>query len=62
MSDPSSAPAPPSHQDGIEHVVLLIMENHSFDQMLGALQQRFPDLDGVTPQLASQRFNLTSRG
>jgi phospholipase C len=62
MSDPSSAPAAPSHQDGIEHVVLLIMENHSFDQMLGALQQTFPDLDGVTPQLASQRSNLTSKG
>lgn len=34
--------------DGIEHVVLLIMEDHSFDQMLGALDAVHGSLDGVS--------------
>jgi phospholipase C len=33
--------------DPIKHVILLILENHSFDQMLGCFQELFPDLDGV---------------
>jgi phospholipase C len=36
--------------DPIRHVVLLMLENHSFDQMLGALREVYPDLDGVDPQ------------
>ena len=32
--------------DPIKHVVLLMFENHSFDQMLGCFQQVYPDLDG----------------
>lgn len=35
--------------DPIERVVLLIMENHSFDQMLGCMREKYPDLDGVDP-------------
>lgn len=50
--------------DGIEHVVLLMLENHSFDQMLGALQAVYPDLDGVPPaaSAAKRRSNRTSKG
>lgn len=48
--------------DGIEHIVLLMLENHSFDQMLGSLQQIFPDLNGITPELAKTRSNLTLAG
>lgn len=33
--------------DPIRHVVVLMMENHSFDQMLGALTAVHPELDGV---------------
>ena len=33
--------------DKIEHVVVLMLENHSFDQMLGSLNAVYPDLDGV---------------
>ena len=33
--------------DRIEHVVLLMMENHSFDQMLGCLDEVHADLDGI---------------
>src|SRR5260370_11037112 len=33
--------------DPIKHVVVLMLENHSFDQMLGALRRVHVDLDGV---------------
>lgn len=33
--------------DPIKHVVLLLMENHSFDQMLGSLDAVHEDLDGI---------------
>src|ERR1700730_16689929 len=33
--------------DPIEHVIVLMMENHSFDQLLGGLSVAIPDLDGV---------------
>ena len=35
--------------DEIKHVVVLILENHSFDQMLGCLNAVWRDLDGVDP-------------
>jgi len=35
--------------DPIKHVVLLTLENHSFDQMLGALKAVYPQMEGVTP-------------
>lgn len=31
----------------IEHVVVLMLENRSFDQMLGCMKQVYPDLEGV---------------
>jgi phospholipase C len=42
--------------DPIKHVVVLMFENHSFDQMLGC----FPNVDGVDP--ASPRSNKDSSG
>lgn len=33
----------------IEHVVVLMMENHSFDRMLGCMAELHPDLEGVDP-------------
>lgn len=33
--------------DPIHHVVALILENHSFDQMLGCFVQLYPHLDGI---------------
>src|SRR4030088_2475746 len=35
--------------DPIKHVVVLALENHSFDQMLGCLKELYPELEGVTP-------------
>ena len=34
--------------DPIQHVVVLALENHSFDQMLGGLKALFPTLEGVS--------------
>jgi hypothetical protein len=36
--------------DPIKHVVLLMFENHSFDQMLGCFKQVYPGFDGVDPK------------
>jgi phospholipase C len=35
--------------DPIEHVVVLMLENHSFDQMLGGMKAEVADIDGVDP-------------
>ena len=35
--------------DPIRHVVVLMMENRSFDHMLGGLNNKIPGLDGVDP-------------
>ncbi len=36
--------------DPIKHVVLLMLENHSFDQMLGCFKEIYPELEGVDPK------------
>src|SRR4051794_33299643 len=46
--------------DPIKHVVVLMLENHSFDQMLGAFQTVFPGLEGVDP--ANPRTNRDDEG
>ena len=51
-----------SETDPIKHVVLLMMENHSFDQMLGCLQEIYPELEGVDINAADPRFNLDTAG
>ena len=46
--------------DPIRHVVLLILENHSFDQMLGCLKGIYPSMEGVAP--AEPRENQDDAG
>ena len=46
--------------DPIKHVVLLTLENHSFDQMLGCLKEIYPHLEGVDP--ANPRVNKDDTG
>src|ERR1700721_1854371 len=48
--------------DPIKHVVLLMMENHSFDQMLGCLKDDYPDLEGIDVNSSFPRFNLDLQG
>ncbi len=44
----------------IKHVVALMLENHSFDQMLGCMKAVNPAVDGVDP--ANLRANIDSDG
>jgi phospholipase C len=53
-------PAGPGPSDPIKHVVVLMFENHSFDQMLGCMKAIYPGLDGVDP--ANVRSNKNSTG
>ena len=47
MTPPQDA-ATAAAKDPIKHVVVLMMENRSFDHMLGYLQQGvYPDVDGI---------------
>lgn len=50
-----------SATDPFKHVVLLMLENRSFDHMLGALQAVVPDLDGV-PSGGPPRTNPDTSG
>src|SRR5580698_7345282 len=34
--------------DNLKHIVVLMMENRSFDHMLGALTQKYPKINGLT--------------
>jgi phospholipase C len=38
---------PTDANDPIKHVVLLLLENRSFDQMLGCFQEDYPNLEGI---------------
>src|SRR6267154_1716583 len=38
-----------SQGDPIKHVVVLILENHSFDQMLGCFKAVYTELEGIDP-------------
>src|ERR1700704_3748586 len=38
----------PPGLDNLKHIVVLMMENRSFDHMLGALKAKDPRIDGVT--------------
>ena len=38
---------PPIGLDKLKHIVVLMMENRSFDHMLGALKETDPRIDGL---------------
>src|ERR1700730_8085684 len=48
--------------ENAKHVVLLMMENHSFDQMLGCVQSEFPKPQRRDVDSNSPRFNLARAG
>ncbi len=39
--------------DNLKHIVVLMMENRSFDHMLGSLKAIDPRIDGVTDQMSN---------
>src|SRR5882757_7571583 len=47
--------------DPIRHVVVLILENHSFDQMLGCFKKVYPTLEGVDPMNPRQNKDHDGR-
>src|SRR5260221_464730 len=49
-----------SADDPIEHVVVLVLENHSFDQMLGCMKAVYPQLEGI--DLQNLRSNADDKG
>ena len=55
-ASPKKSTKPKKADDPIKHVIVLMMENRSFDQMLGGLSGAIPGLDGV-PQGGPPRTN-----
>src|SRR5450432_4060966 len=43
--------------DKLKHIVVLMMENRSFDHMLGALKAQDARIDGITPDLSNPDTN-----
>src|SRR3981189_1813808 len=43
----------PPGLDQLKHIVVLMMENRSFDHMLGSLTERDSRIDGITAQLSN---------
>jgi phospholipase C len=50
-----------SEGDPIRHVVHLILENRSFDQMLGCLKEVHADLDGIDPAALHSNSDTSGR-
>ena len=44
--------------DAIKHLVVLMMENHSFDEVLGCMKQVNPTIDGVDPRALRSAHRL----
>jgi phospholipase C len=49
---------PPAGLDNLKHIVVLMMENRSFDHMLGGLMQKYPKVNG----LSGNESNPDSKG
>jgi phospholipase C len=47
--------------DPIRHVIHLILENRSFDQMLGCMKAVYPDLDGIDPSALHSNQDTAGR-
>jgi phospholipase C len=62
MESKQMAPAQDTtaRSSAIQHVVVLTLENRSFDRMLGALKAVYPRMQGVDP--ASPRTNADHSG
>jgi len=48
----------PIGRDKLKHIVVLMMENRSFDHLLGGMKALDPRIDGLT----GTEFNLDSNG
>jgi phospholipase C len=50
---------PPAGLDNLKHIVVLMMENRSFDHMLGGLMKKNPKINGLTGNEANPDMNGT---
>src|SRR5216684_4397197 len=48
---------PPAGLDNLKHIVVLMMENRSFDHMLGSLKAVDGRIDGITDQMSNPDTN-----
>jgi phospholipase C len=48
--------------DPIKHVILLLLENQSFDRILGCFRDVYPHLEGVNPRGTPTYTNLDDKG
>ena len=48
--------------ENINHIVFLLLENQSFDRILGCFREVYPELDGVSPPGASPHTNRDDKG
>jgi len=48
-------------QDPIKHVIVLFLENRSFDQMLGCFKEKYPELEGVDPAVPHANTDTSGR-
>ena len=48
--------------DDLKHIVVLMMENRSFDHMLGGLKKKFPKISGVNLPATPSRLPLWNYG
>ncbi len=46
--------------DNLKHIVVLMMENRSFDHMLGGLKKQFPQINGLTGDESNPDLNGTT--
>ena len=47
--------------DRLQHIVVLMMENRSFDHMLGGLTATNPKIDGIQPGLSNPDTSAAAR-
>ncbi len=50
---------PPAGLDNLRHIVVLMMENRSFDHMLGGLTRQYPRINGLTGNESNPATNGT---
>jgi len=50
---------PPAGLDNLKHIVVLMMENRSFDHMLGGLTRQYPRINGLTGNESNPDTNGT---
>jgi phospholipase C len=62
LADPRSLGAILPSDDNIQHIIFLLLENQSFDRMLGCFRKIYPDMEGVNPTNRAPYSNVDDKG